>query len=147
PLHRPCRLLRDRLLHPQVRLPRRLDSEPRRRGGRDGEGGTRDPRRREPAPALRADARRVGRALRPPLGEDPRARSEEIRRALPPHLARVLVRLRRDVPLAWGAHASFPDRVLQGQRLDDELPHEPELPLRTTPQTARSSSIPGKKKP
>ncbi len=32
-------------------------------------------RRREPAPPLRADARCLGRALRPQLGDDPRARS------------------------------------------------------------------------
>jgi len=116
---------RHRVLHPQVRLPRRLDPEPCRRDRGNGESRPRDRRRREPAPPLRADARCVGRALRQQLGEDPRPRSAEVRRALPPHLARVLVRLRRGVPLAARAHASLPDRVLEGQCVDDELSSEP----------------------
>ncbi len=67
-LHRPRRPLRHRVLHPQARVPRRLDPEPRRRDRRDGEGRPRGARHREPAPPLRADARRLGRALRPQLG-------------------------------------------------------------------------------
>jgi cyclopropane-fatty-acyl-phospholipid synthase len=43
-------------------------------------------------------------------------RPAALRRALPPHLARLPLRLRRDVPLRRRAHAPFPGRVLQGQR-------------------------------
>ena len=63
--------------------------------------------------------------------QDPRARPEAVRRALPAHLARVPGRLRRDVPLAEGLHAPVPDRVLQGQHHAAELPDEPGIPLRT----------------
>ena len=48
-----------------------------------------------------------------------------LRRALPPHLARLSAGLRRDVPLAGGAHPPVPDRVHQGQHLAHELPDEP----------------------
>src|SRR5438876_178117 len=86
------------------------------------------------------DARRVGGALRSQLGADPRARSAALRRALPPRVARLPVRLRRDVPLAQGAHAPVPDRVLQGQRHAGQLSDEPGIPLRT-------ACIPRKEKP
>ena len=59
--------------------------------------------------------------------QHPRARPAALRRALPPHLARVPLRLRRDVPLAERAHASLPDRVLQGQH--HQLPDDARLPL------------------
>ena len=146
PLHRPRRPLRHRILHPQVRFSRRLDPEPRRRDRRDGEGRAGGARHREHAPPLRAHARRLGRALRPQLGQDPRARPEALRRALPPHLARVPLRLRRDVPLAGGAHAPVPDRVLQGQRTD-QLPDDARLPLRDTPSRPAEASRRRPKRP
>ncbi len=62
---------RHRVLHPRVHLPRRLDSQPVAGDRLHGALRARDPRRREPAPPLRADARRLGRALRPQLGGDP----------------------------------------------------------------------------
>ena len=68
PLHRPRRRARHRVLHPQLHLSGRLDPEPRAGARRDGALRARGARRREPAPPLRADARLLGRALRPQLG-------------------------------------------------------------------------------
>src|SRR5438034_6379217 len=73
--HRPRRTLRDRVLHPPLRVSRRLDPEPCRYHRRDGARRPRSAGHREPAPPLRAHARRLGRALRPQLAADPRARS------------------------------------------------------------------------
>ncbi len=100
-LHRPRRPLRDRVLHPQVRVPRRLDPEPRatsiaamERAGL--EVLDIENLRRHYALTLDAWAERFERNWE----QDPRARPAALRRALPAHLARVPVRLRRDVPLA-----------------------------------------------
>src|SRR5262249_8692694 len=128
PLHRPRRPLRDRVLHPQVHLSRGLDSEPRRGDRGDGASGTRSARRRESAPALRAYARRLGRALRRELGQDPRARPEALRRALPPHLAYLPLVLRGDVPRQDWPHAPVPGAGEQGQH-QLELSDEPGVPV------------------
>ncbi len=58
----------------KLHLSGRLDPEPRAGARRDGALRARGARRREPAPPLRADARLLGRALRPQLGAHPRAR-------------------------------------------------------------------------
>ncbi len=71
--HRSRRRARHRVLHPQARVPGRMDPEP----GADhrGDGGVRagGRRRGKPAPALRLHAGRLGRALRAQLGAHPRA--------------------------------------------------------------------------
>src|SRR5204862_5336037 len=82
----------------------------------DGTLRTRGPRRGESAPPLRADARRLGRALRCQLGGDPRARPGALRRALPPHLAHVSVVVRGDVPLEAQPHTSVPGHRENGER-------------------------------
>ena len=120
---------RHRTVHPQARVSRRLDPEPGRCAGRDGALRPRGDRHREPAPPLRADARRLGRALRAALAGDPGARSATLHRALSPHLAQLPRRLRRDVPLAGRLHAPVPDRLQQGQRHPRQLPDEPQAPL------------------
>ena len=80
-------------------FPGRLDPQPRAGDRGDGALRPRSARRREPAAPLRADARLLGRALRQPLGRDPRARSGPLRRDVPPQLAHVPLVVRRDVPL------------------------------------------------
>ena len=74
--------------------------------------------------------------------QDPRARPAALRRALPPHLARVPLRLRRDVPLARRAHAPLPDRVLQGQRHASSYPMSARFPLRGAPEGGGSAAAP-----
>jgi cyclopropane fatty-acyl-phospholipid synthase-like methyltransferase len=64
---------------------------------------------------------------------DPRA--EQVRRALPPHLARVPVRLRGDVPRRGRHHPPLPDRVLQGHH--HALPDDAGFPLRKISATIR----------
>src|SRR6185295_19970564 len=95
-----------RVLYPQAYLPGRLDTEPVAGDRRHGEMRPRSPRRREPAPSLRADARCVGVPLRPELAADPGARAQAFRRALPAHLANLSMVVRGDVPLEKQPHAS-----------------------------------------
>jgi len=72
-----------------------------------------------------------GRALRPQLGQDRALDPQRFDERFPAHLGRVPLRLRRDVPLERGTHASLPGGVLQGQRLDDGLPDDARASLRT----------------
>ena len=90
--------------------------EPRGRAGRDGEARARGARRREPAAPLCADARLLGRALRPQLGEDPCARPGSFRRAVPPHLAQLPVVVRGGVPRQGRPAQPVPGDRQQGQR-------------------------------
>ncbi len=83
---------------------------------------------REPAAQLRADAGRLGAALRPQLGEGAQAQSREVRREVQTHLAHLPVVVRRDVPPPQRQDAPLPDRGEQGQRRR-ELSDEPRLPL------------------
>src|SRR5205814_8545411 len=84
--------------------------------------------RREAAPALGADARRVGGAPRGELGGAPGGRSGALQRAVPPHLEHVPVVVRGDGPLQERPHASVPGPGEQGKhRL--ELSDEPDVPL------------------
>src|SRR6266700_794972 len=71
----------------------------------------------------------MGRALRRQLGGDPRAGPGALRRALPPHLARVSLVVRGDVPLETQPHASVPGHGEQGQPPGRRLPDEPRVPV------------------
>ena len=128
--------LRHRVLHPQVRVSRRLDPEPRRRDRRDGEGaGWRCSTSRTCAATTRSRST-PGPSASTATGSDPARSTRSASTSASAASGACTSRLRRDVPLADGPHAPVPDRVQQGQRLEPSYPMTPRRSC-TSARTAR----------